>query len=597
MIISTQTGKRLQLGQLLIRRGAVTEEQLEQALEHQRRTGGALLLGEVLVKLDLCAEEQIMEALAEGCEVPFARISPRLADPRVIDILPREFLEKHCLLPLFKVRNRLALAVNEPANVFLVEEVERLTDCQVIIVCASAKDIRATLENHLPSANVFVIDEIFDEDGAGELSLVEDKIEDITDLEAFAEGSPVIKLVNYLIYHAVREGASDIHIEPDDNSLRVRYRVDGVLHEAMLPAQVQRFQAAIVSRLKILSHLDIAEKRLPQDGRIKLRVAEREVDVRVSVIPMLFGEAVVLRLLDRSATLLGLEALGMSSDDSSIYSKVLGTPHGIVLITGPTGSGKTTTLYASLARINDVDRKIITIEDPIEYHLEGINQIQVDTKTGLTFSRGLRAVLRHDPDVVLVGEIRDQETADIAVQASLTGHLVFSTLHTNDAPGAITRLIDMRVEPYLVASSLEMVVAQRLVRLICPGCRHPIQITDAHRIRRELGSDMPDALYEGRGCRECGGTGYRGRKGIFEVMAVSDEVRTLIMGRASAPVIRRTAVEQGMKSLRSDGWRLIRSGLTTVQEVLRVTKDEQADGRWKGAVGVTANDEVPTTKP
>jgi len=297
---------------------------------------------------------------------------------------------------------------------------------------------------------------------------------------------------------------------------------------------------------------------------------------------MLYGEAVVLRLLDRSSTLVGLEGLGMAGEDLRQYSKVLGLPHGIILVTGPTGSGKTTTLYASLAQINDVQRKIITIEDPIEYHLEGVNQIQVDTKTGLTFARGLRAILRHDPDVVLVGEIRDRETADIAVQASLTGHLVFSTLHTNDAPGAITRLIDMGVEPFLVASSLETVVAQRLVRLICPNCKEAIASQDAERIRLEFGGDLPDVIYHGRGCSNCGGTGYRGRKGIFEVMPITDELRAHVTENASARVIRHTAVAQGMKSLREDGWRLVMAGRTTVEEVLRVTKDERVSAVKNG---------------
>lgn len=582
------------IGRLLSR---LTREQLldERGVEGvRRRIAEGEQWDRAILAIDGLSEQRLLEAMAEEFDVELIDLDQTPASTQLMDRLPARVLVNHQLAPICEQDGRLVVATSNLADRTGLDELRMVSGLHVRPVLASSQQIAQALRRGLGVGAATVQSLVSHDDG---VQIVDEDRSDDVDLAEAAEDASIIQFVNQVLMEAIERRATDVHIEPFESRLRVRYRVDGVLHEAMLPAQVQRFQAAIVSRLKILSHLDIAEKRLPQDGRIKLRVAEREVDVRVSVIPMLFGEAVVLRLLDRSATLLGLEALGMSSDDSSIYSKVLGTPHGIVLITGPTGSGKTTTLYASLARINDVDRKIITIEDPIEYHLEGINQIQVDTKTGLTFSRGLRAVLRHDPDVVLVGEIRDQETADIAVQASLTGHLVFSTLHTNDAPGAITRLIDMRVEPYLVASSLEMVVAQRLVRLICPGCRHPIQITDAHRIRRELGSDMPDALYEGRGCRECGGTGYRGRKGIFEVMAVSDEVRTLIMGRASAPVIRRTAVEQGMKSLRSDGWRLIRSGLTTVQEVLRVTKDEQADGRWKGAVGVTANDEVPTTKP
>jgi general secretion pathway protein E/type IV pilus assembly protein PilB len=350
------------------------------------------------------------------------------------------------------------------------------------------------------------------------------------------------------------------------------------LQEANIPPEVLQFQPAIVSRLKILSRLDIAEKRLPQDGRIRLKVAGREVDVRVSVIPMLHGEAVVLRLLDRTAMLLGLERLGMSDRDRAIFQRLLAVPHGIILVTGPTGSGKTTTLYAALSRINDVSRKIVTIEDPIEYHLRGINQIQVSTKAGLSFARGLRSILRHDPDVILIGEIRDRETAEIAVQASLTGHLVFSTLHTNDAPGALTRLVDMGIEPYLVASSLEAVLAQRLVRLICTSCRESFTPEDMGALEAEFGDKAPRVLHRGRGCRECQGTGYHGRSGIFETMLVTADIRAMILERASAGEIRRVAAAQGMKGLREDGWRLLLAGRTTLEEVLRVTKDERAGG-------------------
>ncbi|MBN2272646.1 MAG: type II/IV secretion system protein, partial [Sedimentisphaerales bacterium] len=329
------------------------------------------------------------------------------------------------------------------------------------------------------------------------------------------------------------------------------------------------------SRLKILSKLDIAEKRVPQDGRITIRVADREIDVRVSVIPMLYGEAVVLRLLDRLSVLLDLETLGMSQADLKITKTLLERPHGIILVTGPTGSGKTTTLYAALSRINDIQRKIITIEDPVEYQLNGVNQIQVSRKAGLTFAGGLRSILRHDPDVVLVGEIRDVETAEIAIQASLTGHLVFSTLHTNDAPSALTRLVDMGIEPYLVASSLEAICAQRLVRVICEECKEPIASDEVRRLKKEYADAVPDTVYMGKGCRRCQGTGYRGRIGIFELMVVTDEIRSLILESVSAPGLRRVAMQEGMTSLRQDGFRHLREGRTTIQEILRVTKDEQ----------------------
>jgi len=369
--------------------------------------------------------------------------------------------------------------------------------------------------------------------------------------------------------------ATDVHLEPFENQLRVRYRIDGVLQEANIPASVRRYHAAIVSRLKILSHLDIAEKRLPQDGRIRLKIGAREIDLRVSVIPMIHGEAVVLRILDRGDALLGLEHLGMSARDNAEFTRILDLPHGIALVTGPTGSGKTTTLYAALSRINDVERKIITIEDPVEYQLRGINQIQVSTKAGLTFAMGLRSILRHDPDVVLVGEIRDHETADIAVQASLTGHLVFSTLHTNDAPGAATRLIDMGVEPYLVTSSVEIIVAQRLVRLICPKCKAPDPSADRAMLADEMDGKLPEVFYRGTGCRHCQESGYRGRTGVFEMMPMTDEIRALILEHAPSGTVRKVALQQGMSSLRDDGWRLVREGRTTIEEVMRNTKDEQ----------------------
>ncbi len=404
-------------------------------------------------------------------------------------------------------------------------------------------------------------------------SLVEGKGEEINaevDLADAAEDASIIRLVNQVLQEALERRATDVHFEPFEGRYAVRYRVDGVLVEAKLPAEVRRLQAAIVSRLKILASLDIAEKRLPQDGRIKLRLAGREVDVRVSIIPMLHGEAVVLRLLDRSAALVGLPGTGMGGRDLAMFQHALDLPHGIVLVTGPTGSGKTTSLYAGLSRINTPDLKIITIEDPVEYQLDGINQIQVDGKTGLTFAKGLRAILRHDPDVVLIGEIRDRETAEIAVQASLTGHLVLSTLHTNDAPGAITRLVDMGIEPYLVASTIELVVAQRLVRLLCTHCK--CELTEAERVDALAvlpGHNGP--LYGPVGCRECNGTGYRGRSGIFESMAMSPTLRHAAGENSSSQALREVADREGLVSLRDDGLRLAREGKTSVIEVLRNT--------------------------
>ncbi|MBX2851253.1 MAG: Flp pilus assembly complex ATPase component TadA [Phycisphaeraceae bacterium] len=529
---------------------------------------------QAVLSVDGLKEDRLLSVLAKEFGVELIDLEGVVPPRELLSRLPAHVLSRRKLLPIDEADGRLRVATSTLCDSSGIDELRVVTGMEIEAVLAPSDQIAKALGKHL-GVGAATMQSLMQHGG---ITVVDEDDEGV-DLADDAEDASIIQFVNQVLVEAIERRATDVHFEPFEEKLSVRYRVDGVLQEATLPADVRRFQAAIVSRLKILSHLDIAEKRLPQDGRIKLMVAGREVDVRVSVIPMLYGEAVVLRLLDRSSTLVGLQGLGMEGEDLRGFSKVLGLPHGIVLVTGPTGSGKTTTLYASLAQINDVERKIITIEDPIEYHLEGVNQIQVDTKTGLSFSKGLRAILRHDPDVVLIGEIRDRETADIAVQASLTGHLVFSTLHTNDAPGAITRLIDMGVEPFLVASSLEMVVAQRLVRLICGDCREPITIVDADRVRVEYGSDLPDTLYHGRGCSACGGTGYRGRKGIFELMPITDELRSHITENASSQVIRRTAIAQGMKSLRQDGWRLIQSGLTTVEEVLRVTKDERATGK------------------
>ncbi|MCY2931981.1 MAG: ATPase, T2SS/T4P/T4SS family [Planctomycetota bacterium] len=568
---AVETTKRLQLGELLVKRGALTPEQLAQALEAQRSTGSKLLLGELLVKMEFCGEEDVMAALADGCGVPFSRIFPKIADAKVVELLPREFLEKHCVLPLFKVRDHLTLAVNEPTNVFLMEEVERLTKCRVHIVCATAKDIKATLENHLPSANVFVIDEILDEEGTtGELSLVEDRIEDITDLESIAEGSPVIKLVNYLVYHAVREGASDIHIEPGENSLRVRYRVDGALYEKLRPPY--KMLPAISSRIKIMANLDISERRLPQDGGIHVLMDGRPIDLRVSSMPGQHGEKIVIRLIDNRSILVNLEKLGFAYEMLKDWRRVIESPNGIVLVTGPTGSGKSTTLYSVLKELAGDEVNICTVEDPVEFNLAGINQFQVNEKIGFTFATALRALLRQDPDVIMLGEIRDQETGRIAVQAALTGHLVLSTLHTNDAPGAITRLFNVGVEPYLVAASVVAVLAQRLVRKICVDCKETYDPPANIRRAVEKMAGEVETFYRGKGCPKCRNSGFRGRIGIYELLIPNDTLRDRISAAPSLAELRTMADDAGMVTLRTDGMNKVKAGITTVEEILRATQ-------------------------
>ncbi|HXG47752.1 MAG TPA: GspE/PulE family protein, partial [Methylomirabilota bacterium] len=401
--------------------------------------------------------------------------------------------------------------------------------------------------------------------------VVDEGEQDDTNLDSAAEDASIIRFVNQVLRDAIELRASDIHLEPFEDELRIRYRIDGVLQDIPVPAQVKRFQPAIVSRVKILSHLNIAEKRLPQDGRIKIRIENAEVDIRVSVIPMLHGEAVVMRLLRQNSALRGLRDLGMAEREMRCFKRVLELPHGIILVTGPTGSGKTSTLYTALNAINDSIRKIITIEDPVEYQLKGVNQIQVSEKAGLTFARGLRSILRHDPDVILIGEIRDQETAQIAVQASLTGHLVFSTLHTNDAPGAVTRLVDMGVEPYLVASSLEAVLAQRLVRVLCAHCKQEDHSPTTEALRIQVGLPATARVFRSVGCRECRNTGFHGRHAIFEWMDTDNEIRQLILKSASTDQIREAARRAGMRTLAEDGWRMVGQGVTTFEEVLSVT--------------------------
>jgi type IV pilus assembly protein PilB len=561
--------ERLPLGQLLLQQNAVTSEQLEEALEFQKQQGNSLLLGEVLQKLEMCTEEQIMESLENTYEVPFARISPRIADPKVMDALPREFLDKHTVLPLFRVRNHLTLAVNEPANVFLLEEVARISGCEVLVVCATAKDIQATLETHLPSENVFVIDEIFDEAEAGELSLVEAKIDDISDLEVAADGSPVIKLVNYLIYNAVREGASDIHIEPDDNAIRVRYRVDGQLYEKLRPPH--KMLPAISSRIKIMAGLDISERRLPQDGGIHVLMDGRPIDLRVSTLTGQHGEKIVIRVIDNRSVLVNLEKLGFSYEMLKSWRKVIAAPNGIVLVTGPTGSGKSTTLYSVLRELNGDDVNLCTVEDPVELNVPWVNQFQVNERIGFTFGGALRSLLRQDPDIIMVGEIRDAETARIAVQAALTGHLVLSTLHTNDAAGAITRLLNIGVEPYLVSASVEAVLAQRLVRKICTNCKEPYDPPANIRRAVERSAGAVETFYQGAGCKKCRNSGFLGRIGIYELLLPDDAMRDRISAEPSITDLRKLATESGMVSLREDGMLKVRAGITTVEEVFRAT--------------------------
>ena len=560
--------KRRQFGQILISKGYITQEQLEQALQNQNATGQHQLLGEVLVEAALVTEDQVVEALAEAYDVPYAKLSPRLADAKIVDLLPRDFCEKHQVLPLFRVDGALTIAVAEPSNVFLVEEVARRTDCQVHVVAASASDIHAMLGQHVSSANVFVIDDIIEDVTADTFQLIETQAEDIANLAGMAGDSPVIKLVNYFLFTAVREGASDIHIEPDDGRLRIRFRVDGVLREQLTPPH--QLQAPIVSRIKIMAGLDIAERRLPQDGGIHVLMEGRPIDLRVSTLPNKFGEKVVVRVIDNTRVRVNLEKLGFSVDMLKAFRRLIDLPHGIVLVTGPTGSGKSTTLYAVLGALDSPELNISTVEDPIEFNLRGVNQFQVNEKIGLTFSVVLRALLRQDPDILMIGEVRDQDTARIAVQAALTGHLVFSTLHTNDATSAVTRLMNIGIEPYLISASLAGVLAQRLVRKLCPHCRKPCEPTLQLRQALEAIHQPCNEVFVGQGCAKCRDTGYAGRLGIYELLVPDDDLRQAITDGAALQELRRIARKAGMTTLFDDGLSKVRSGITTFEEVLRV---------------------------
>ena len=512
-------------------------------------------------------EQDVLRWLAHEYGLAYAPLEDIAPDRELLSMFPARILLREELLPLQRANGVVEVATCRLFATQGLDGLRTLTGLNLKPVLAGSEAIQRELKKWL-GVGADTIGTLDEEKG---IQVLDETGED-NDLDAGMEDeASIIRFVNQVLRDAIELRASDVHLEPFENEFRIRYRIDGMLQEVPVPAQINRFQPAIVSRVKILSHLNIAEKRLPQDGRIKIRLDAREVDIRVSVIPMLHGEAVVMRLLRQDATLRGLPELDMDPREQDCFRRVLQLPHGIVLVTGPTGSGKTSTLYTALHEINDAVRKIVTIEDPVEYQLKGVNQIQVSEKSGLTFARGLRSILRHDPDVILIGEIRDPETAQIAVQASLTGHLVFSTLHTNDAPGALTRLVDMGVEPYLVASSLEAVLAQRLVRVLCRHCQLPDETASAQAFKAQVGIPADTTVYRSVGCRECRQTGFHGRHAIFEWMNADENIHQLILQHASTDQIRAAARRAGMRTLAEDGWRLVRRGITTFEEVLTVT--------------------------
>ncbi len=565
--------KEKSFGEYLLKKELIKQEELEVALERQKSIRKNI--GEVLVDLGLIDPVEMIKSLSEFLGIPYILLSDREIEPIKEERLNYKFLKQHRLLPIgYNDKDELMVVMANPLDYYTIEALELALGKKVEVYLGLENEILQAIEEHYGSGGStmsMIIKDMTDEDLE---ILATEEDEDIDALRDMASEAPVIRLVNLIITEAVEKRASDIHIEPFEGMLRLRYRIDGVLHDQEAPPK--KLQAAIISRVKIMAGLNIAERRLPQDGRIRLRIHGRKIDIRVSTVPTLFGESVVMRLLDQSSIFRDLYSIGFLDDMLRKFEKLIKKPHGIILVTGPTGSGKTTTLYAALDKINSPDKKIITIEDPVEYRMQGINQIQVNPKIGLTFANGLRHIVRQDPDIILIGEIRDLETAEIAIQSALTGHLVFSTLHTNDAPSAITRLIDMGVENYLVASTVEGIMAQRLVRLICPYCKYKYR-PDSNILKLfnyDESIEGPIYLYKGKGCKECNYTGYYDRTAIFELMLIDDEIREMIVGKISSNKIRHVARRKGMRTLREDGWQKVKMGLTTVDEVIRVTQEE-----------------------
>jgi len=565
------------LGDLLVRKGMVSQEDLVSTLDHQRVAGGRL--GTLLVKRGVVSDSDIARVLAQQYDVPFVDLDEIEIEESVKALVPMSKVIRYQLLPIQRNGTTLTIAVTDPTNVMALDEIKFMTGFQIKTVVAAESQLQTALANIFGSEQALELQRVYDELAAEveyELEIREDAGDvDMGDLQQATAEAPIIKLVNLILGEAIRKGASDIHIEPYERETRVRYRIDGVLYSAMTPPQ--RYKDAIISRIKIMANLDISERRLPQDGRIKMKILEgvrrKEVDLRVSTLPTLFGEKVVLRILDKEKLPMDLLSLGLEPGSMALFDKNIRRPFGMILVTGPTGSGKSSTLYTCLNQLNSVEVNIMTAEDPAEYNFTGINQIQTKEQIGLTFATALRSFLRQDPDIIMVGEVRDRETAEIAIKASLTGHLVLSTLHTNDAPSTINRLLNMGVEPFLVASSVNLICAQRLVRKICSQCKGPTQTP----VQALIDVGLPPAIAKntipqvGAGCQHCNDTGYKGRIGLFEVMEVTPEVKRMILTGADSVEIRRCSREEGMISLRESGLEKMRRGVTTMEEVLRVT--------------------------
>ncbi|HEX9486652.1 MAG TPA: type IV-A pilus assembly ATPase PilB [Gemmatimonadales bacterium] len=557
------------LGEILLREGLITQDQLKKALLEQKNTG--MRLGYTLVKLGLVEETEISKMLARQYRMPAVDLSRFEVDAKILKLLPGDVAVKHTVLPLKREGRTLTVAIADPNNVTAIEDIKFITRCDVFPVIAGEYTLRNAIERYYQQSDAQLQTLLKDIEAADDLEVVEEQEDEDVKAQDLADDAPVVKLINGLLTDAVKRGASDIHVEPFEHELRVRYRVDGALLEVMKPPIKMR--AALTSRIKIMAQLNIAERRVPQDGRIKLKFGSKVIDYRVSTLPVLFGEKIVLRILDKGNLALDLTKFGFEPQAEQHLLRAILNPYGMVLVTGPTGSGKTTTLYSALSRINTIDVNIMTAEDPVEYNLLGINQVLVRNDVGMTFAAALRAFLRQDPNIIMVGEIRDLETGSIAIKAALTGHLVLSTLHTNDAPSTVTRMVDMGIEPFNVASAVNLIVAQRLVRRVCAECKQEHKYSEEEL--KALGIPLAEAqkltFYKGAGCDSCGGTGYRGRQGLYEVMAMTSALRRMVLKGASTEELREEAVKEGMLTLRTDGMLKVKRGITSLEEVVKET--------------------------
>jgi type IV pilus assembly protein PilB len=560
----------LRLGDILLQRELITPDQLHAALAQQKVE--RLRLGEILTKLGFVKEEDVAQCLGQKYGIPYVDLNTQEIDAAVTQLIPPVIAQKHLVIPISKVGTTLTMAMADPTNVFAVDDIKFMTGLNVRLMIATDSSVRRAIDRYYDSSESLQTVMASMEDAGMEVMDEQDDFNpNIGELKQAVEEAPVVKVVNLILADAIKRGASDIHIEPYERIFRIRFRIDGVLYEVMSPPMSMK--SAIISRLKIMADLDISERRLPQDGRMKVKFKGKEVDFRVSTLPTLFGEKVVMRLLDKSNLTLDMSKLGFESQALANFEEAIQAPYGMILVTGPTGSGKTTTLYSALDRLNQLETNIMTVEDPVEFNIRGINQVLIRENIGLTFAAALRAFLRQDPDVIMVGEIRDYETAEIAVKAALTGHLVLSTLHTNDAPSAVSRLLNMGVESFLVASSVLLILAQRLLRRICSRCKVVVTVPPKALVDVGLSDEEAASItcYKGNGCDMCSGTGYKGRIAIYEVLLLTPELRDLILSGGSAVEIKRAAIQQGMRTLRMSGLSKLKEGITTVHEVVRVT--------------------------